>query len=459
MNNIATNLFRNSRALLGAPGASVITQDEPGLELKIGWIVVLLFFGLFVGWAILTRLDSAAYAQGAITVESHRQTVQHRDGGIIKAIHVHDGQHVKAGDVLLELKPTEVHASEASAQAEIVSLLARKARLEAEQAGLTRFAAPAEFANLPAEDQPEAEQAMKLQQHELDTRVESVTSEKAVLTQRQAELQQQIIGYRKQVVATDDQSKSIGAEISGTEALAARGFAPLNHVRSLQRQASGLIASRADLEANIAKSQQSIGEARMQALNVDDKHAEEVAKDLRDVETQLNDQSPKLTALQTQVAETVIRAPATGTVVGLDVFTVGGVIKPGEKLMDVVPDNSPLVIESRFKPEDSPDLFVGQKVQVKVSAMHDRTMSNLNGSITRVSADAETDEKTGKQYYLVEVTVPTSELANLRRRHGPETSLRPGLPVQVLAPLHKRTAFQYLTEPLNQALWRSFREH
>jgi HlyD family secretion protein len=240
--------------------------------------------------------------------------------------------------------------------------------------------------------------------------------------------------------------------------LAARGFAPMNKIRELQRQASGLVSERADLEANIAKSQQSIGEARMESLNVDDKHAEDVAKELRDVTYQLNDTSPKLTALRTQVANTVIRAPATGTVVGLNVFTVGGVIAPGQKLMDIVPENSPLVIQSQFKPEDSADIFVGQKVQVKFAALHDRTLPILKGSITRVSADAMTEEKTGKRYYLVEVTVPTSELAVLRKLHG-DTSLRPGLPVQVLAPLHKRSALQYLTEPLNQALWRSFREH
>ena len=459
MNDITTNALRQSRALLGLNDGSVITHDEPDRELKLGWVVVLLFFGLFLGWAALARLDAAAYGQGAISVESHRQTVQHKDGGIVKAIHVVEGQHVKAGDVLLELKPTEVHANETSTQSQIISLLAQKARFEAEQSGTTNITSPAEFAKLPAEAKAEVDQAMQLQQHELSTTLEAIVSQKAVLKQQQAELQQQIIGYQKQVVATDQQSKSIGAEISGTEALAARGFAPLNKVRELQRQSSGLSSTRAELTADIAKSQQAIGEARMQALNVDDKHAQDVAKQLRDVDSQLNDTSPKLTALQTQLGETVIRAPATGTVVGLTVFTVGGVIAPGQKLLDVVPDNSPLVVQSEFKPEDSPDLFIGQKVQVKFSALHDRTLSNLNGSITKVSADAISDEKTGKRYYQVEVTVPTSELAMVRKLHGPETNLRPGLPVQVLAPLKKRSAFQYLTEPLNQALWRSFREH
>jgi HlyD family secretion protein len=279
-----------------------------------------------------------------------------------------------------------------------------------------------------------------------------------VLKQRQAELEQQIIGYHKQVSATDDQSKSIGAEMSGTQALAARGFASINRVRALERSAAGLTSQRADLEANIAKSQQSIGEAKMEMLSVDDKHAEDVAKELRDVNSQLNDVSPKLAALKTQVEGTVIRAPVSGTVVGLSVFTNGGVVAPGQRLMDIVPDNSPLVIQAQFKPEDAADLNVGQQVEVKFAAIHDRTLPIVKGKLTKVSADALTDEKNNRSFYTTEVTVSPSELAMIRSHDG-KTSLRPGLPVQVLIPLRKRTALQYMIEPLNQALWRSFREH
>src|SRR5262249_13530669 len=163
---------------------------------------------------------------------------------------------VNAGDVLLELKPTEVHANAQSTQSQVISLLAQKARLEAEEAGLTTIKTPTEFAGLPDEQKPEAEQAMNLQKQELATRLEPIVSQKAVLKQRQAELGEQITGYRKQVVATDDQSKSINAEMAGTKALADRGFASINRVRALERNAAGLTASRADLQANIAKSEQ-----------------------------------------------------------------------------------------------------------------------------------------------------------------------------------------------------------
>jgi HlyD family secretion protein len=440
-------------------GPNDIDSDDPGGELRLGWLVVFLFFGLFLGWALIARLDAAAYASGDITVAVHRQTVQHRDGGIVKAIHVKEGQHVDAGQVLIELAPNEVAASEGSLQSQAISLQAQRARLEVEREGKSHVPAPPEFAALTGPEKAQAADALKLQQSELATRLSALASQKAVLRQRQAELSQQIIGYQLQIKATDDQSRSIGAELSGTKTLADKGFASINRVRALERSASGLAATRADLAANIAKSNEAIGEARMQAISVDTQHAEDVAKDLRDVNAQLNDLAPKLTSLKTQLSGTSIKAPVSGQVVGLTVFTVGGVIAPGQKLMDIVPDNSPLVVEAKVKPDDASDLYVGQQTELKFPALHDRNAPIIHGRITRLSADALTDEKAGERFYTAEVTVPAAELANIRSERLKSDALRPGLPVQVLVPLRKRTAFQYLVEPLNQALWRSFREH
>lgn len=447
--------------LINRPAAAPVDvdSDDPRLELRLGWLVVFAFFGLFLGWALIARLDAAAYAQGSIAVASHRQTVQHRDGGIIRAIHVKEGQHVQAGQVLIELAPNEVAASEGSFQSQTISLTAQRARLEAEREGRTRIVTPPEFAKLTGAEQIEANQALRLQQSELATRLGALASQKAVLRQRQAELAQQILGYQKQIETTDDQSQSIAAELAGTKTLADKGFASINRVRALERSAASLAGSRADLAANIAKSRESIGEAHMQAIGLDTQHAEEVAKALQDINSQLNDIAPKLTNMKTQLSGTAIRAPVSGQVVGLTVFTVGGVIAPGQKLLDIVPDSSPLVIEAMVKPDDAPDLFIGQETQLKFSALHDRNLPIIKGKITRISADALTDEKQGVKYYTAEVTVSPSELATLRGARVQSDALRPGLPVQVLVPLRKRTAFQYLMEPLNQSLWKSFREH
>ncbi len=145
--------------------------------------------------------------------------------------------------------------------------------------------------------------------------------------------------------------------------------------------------------------------------------------------------------------------------VGLSVFTVGGVIAPGQKILEVVPDNTPLIIEANVSPTDADDLYVGQKAEVKVTAFHERDLPVLKGEVTRISADSFSDEHTGQKYFTAEVTVPPTELKRIETARGNDRGMKAGLPVQVLVPLRNRTAFQNMIEPLTQAVWRSFREH
>ncbi|HKX21637.1 MAG TPA: HlyD family efflux transporter periplasmic adaptor subunit [Rhizorhapis sp.] len=168
---------------------------------------------------------------------------------------------------------------------------------------------------------------------------------------------------------------------------------------------------------------------------------------------------PKYNAAKDQLERTRIRAPATGTVVGLNVFTVGGVIAPGQRLMDVVPDKAMLVIEAKVSPNDADDLVIGQKAEIRFAGLHERELPILAGQVTRLSADSFQDERTGESYYTAEVTVPPAELKIIQDVRGRNFALRSGMPVQVLVPLKKRTALQYAFEPLTQSLWRSFRQH
>ena len=153
-----------------------------------------------------------------------------------------------------------------------------------------------------------------------------------------------------------------------------------------------------------------------------------------------------------------MRAPASGQVVGLSVFTLGGVIAPGQKLLDIVPTNAGLVIEARVNPQDADDTHVGQEVEVKFSSLHDRSLPVLKGTLTKLSADSFADEKTGQRYFTAEATVPGATLERLKLAEDGKFHLKPGLPAQLLIPLRKRTALEYLTQPLTEAIWRSFRE-
>ena len=426
-----------------------VTEDPRG-ELRLGWLVVFAFFGLFLGWSIFAPLDAAVTAQGYVAVEGHRQTVQHKEGGVISAINVHEGQAVHAGDVLISVAPAEVAAAERSMSSQVISLQAQRARLEAEAADRSAIERPVEFSYLSGADQGEADRAMRLQQDELHARAASLSSQRAVLRERSAQLSRSIEGYTQQIASSDRQSSLIGDELRGTESLASRGYASQNRVRALQRDQAGLGGQRADYTASIARSGAQISETQMQSLSLSTQRQEDVAKDLRDTNFQLNDLLPKLKQLKEELAATEIRAPVSGQVVGLSVFTVGGVVTPGQKLLDIVPSSARLVIDAQLPASRFDGVYIEQPAEVKVSSMHERNLPIIHGKVTEVSGDSLADEKTGARYYNVEVTVPESEAAEIRQLRGPHGGLRAGLPVEVVLPIRKRTAFEYLTEPLTQ---------
>jgi HlyD family secretion protein len=433
-------------------------HDNGRREVWIGCGIAGAFFVLFLGWAAFARLDQAAYAQGEVTVEGHRQSVQHKEGGIISALNVKEGQKVQDGQVLIEMAGADARAQESALAAQVYGLKAQQARLRAEQFGATAITWPAEFATLKGADLAEAQNAMKVQQTQFETRLAALVSQKNVLHQKSAELGKQVEGVQRQIEATDEQNRLIGEELDGVKSLAAQGFAPQTRVRSLQRNQAELSGQRGQYAANIAQAQEQQGETQLQALQLDRQHADDVATQSRDVEFQLNDSEPKLRAAQDALNREEVRAPAGGTVVGLSVFTVGGVVSPGQKLMDIVPDTAGLVIEARVNPNDADDIRVGQEVEVKFPSLHDRTLPVLKGSLTKLSADSFVDDKTNQRYFTAEATVPQATLERLKLAENGQFQLKPGLPAQVLIPLRKRTALQYLMQPLTEAIWRSFRE-
>jgi HlyD family secretion protein len=433
-------------------------QDDGRREIMAGWIIAGAFFILFLGWAAIARLDQAAYAQGEVTVEGHRQSVQHKEGGIISALNVKEGQKVQDGQVLIALAGTDAQAQESALAAQVYGLKAEQARLRTEQFGAATITWPAEFATLKGDDLVAAQNAQKVQQTQFETRAAALIAQKRVLAQKAAELKEQVGGYQRQIEATDEESKLNAEELKGVKELAAEGFAPQTRVRSLERNEAEYKGQRGQYAAGISQAQQQVGETRLQALQLDKQHADDVATRLRDVEFQLNDAEPKLRAAQDALAREQVRATASGTVVGLSVFTVGGVIAPGQKLMDIVPTNAGLVIEARLNPQDADDIHVGQEVEVKFPSLHDRTLPVLKGTLTKLSADSFVDDKTGQRYFTAEATVPEATLERLKLAENGQFRLRPGLPAQVLIPLRKRTALQYLTQPLTEAIWRSFRE-
>ena len=211
------------------------------------------------------------------------------------------------------------------------------------------------------------------------------------------------------------------------------------------------------MAAEMARAGEGMGESRMQSLSLRQQVLEEVATDLRDTQSRLSEVLPKLISAREQLQRSKVRAPATGQVVGLTVFTVGGVVAPGQTLMEVVPDNKALVIQVQLNPQDADDVFRGQEAQVRFTSVQSSRLPLLKGTVRTVSADSLSDEKTGRSFFRAEVEVPPEELKEVQGLLG-KGKLRPGLPVQVVLSTRKRTALQYILEPLTNHLWGALRE-
>ena len=279
------------------------------------------------------------------------------------------------------------------------------------------------------------------------------------LGQRVVQSSEQGRGYDRQADSTQEQLRLVEEQIRVLRPVADKGFVSQTRMRDLERARAELQGRSGQYLASVAQTRGAVGESRMQMLETERSFRERTAADLRDVESRLGEVLPKWIAARDQLERTAIRAPATGAVVGLSIFTPGGVISPGQKLMDIVPEHAALRIQARIAPDDADDLAVGQKTLVRFSGLHERRLPSLEGRLTRLSADSFIDEKTGQSFFTGEVTVPRDQLGLIQAVRGSDFALRAGMPVEVLIPLRKRTALDYALEPLIGSFWSSFREH
>jgi HlyD family type I secretion membrane fusion protein len=433
-------------------------DETPRREFRSGSMVAGLFFVGLLGGAALIPLDAGAYAEGVVAVSGHRQAVQHRDGGIVTDIMVAEGQQVQKGGVLLKVSASELVAMERGMTGEVIALLATRARLIAEQSGASSVQQPEEFASFGGADGEIARISLEGQRQLFNARRNSLAVERDVLNQRMRQHSEQIGGYSHQMAANKVQQSLIADEIGGLRELLPKGYVSLTRLRAMERTASELNGSHGAYRAEVARAAEARGEARLQIVALDKERIMEVSTQLRDVQVKLDELQPKLVALREQLGRSIVRAPASGRVVGLNVFTEGGVVAAGDKLMEIVPQDRQLIIDGKVSPTDADDLKPGMATQVRFSGLHERNLPILKGQITKVSADSFEDERTGTRFFKIEVSVSPEQL-NLIRQVRPDGGLRAGLPAEVLVPLRKRSALSYLVEPVTQSLWKAGREH
>jgi HlyD family secretion protein len=439
-----------------APPISI--DDDPAKDARAGAIAVGTFAALFLGWAGLAPLDAAATASGQISISGHSQIVQHREGGVVSAVDVAEGQHVKAGQVLMELAPEDVGAQVMSLRAGFISLQAQRARLMAELQDSPQIEWPASFAALTGDDLAAAKEAMRVQQAQFDAGTGALRAQEAINARKAAGLGEQITGSQAQLASISQQQTLLDQQLQGTQSLAAKGYASLNSVQALQRASADLAGSHQQTAANIADYRQQIAAAQLETSNLVKQRSMNAADALRETEDQLATLTPKLDAARFQLARGTLRAQTDGVVSGLTVFTAGTVVAPGQKLMEVVPDHQILIVDARIAAPEIEGVHVGQAADVRLISPGARGMPILRGSLTELSADSVTDDKSGQVYYTAQITVPKNEFDLTNQDNNGNSVARPGMPVEVMIPLHKRSAFEYLFGPLTQALWQSFRQ-
>lgn len=434
-------------------------NDSPWAEGRVAVGVIILFFGVFLGWASFVPLDAGVVGNGVVRVVGNRETVQHREGGIVSKVAVKEGDHVQQGQVLIELAATELVAQEGSMSQQAIELEAAKARLEAERDGRA-MREPAQWAGLSGERRAFADEVFRRQKEEMGVRASTLASQVRILQQRQNEGQKRISSYGEEMNALNRQDELVGQELSSLRDLAAEGFAAQARVRNTERTQAEIEQRRAQIEGQTVVTRQTTGEASLQIVSIRQQRRESIAQDLSQTDAKLGDINPKLAGVRAQLDQARVRAPATGTVVGLTIFNQGAVVRPGDRILDVVPDQREMVVEAQISSQDADDVASGMKADIRFPGLGSRGFTRIHGEVRRLSADRFKDERTGRDYFVIEIGVPPAELQKLaHEREEKEVLLRSGMPAEVIIPLRARTAMQYLWEPLDKAIWHSFREH
>jgi epimerase transport system membrane fusion protein len=427
--------------------AQLPVDDRP--TRRVGFLIVMVTFGLFGGWAVFAPLDSAALAPGVVTVKSYRKTVQHLEGGIVRELRVHDGDRVTAGDVLLVLDNTQARSETEMMRSQLIAARELEARLVAERDGA---AEPAAVPDLDASD-PRVREARDSEARIFQTRRNGLLGEIGLQEKAIRQIEEQIRGFRAIIASKQTLATSYQEEIVDLRALLAEGYVDKQRLREQERSLSRLQAEVAEHQSDSARAQVQIGEAELKILQLKKTFATEVAGQLGETRTKIYDLRERLATVQDRDKRTEVLAPESGMVMGMTVHTLGGVVNPGTPLMDIVPANEELIVEAQLSPTDIDRIVVGQLVDIRFSAFKSSATPVIEGQLLQVSADRLTNKETGTAYYLARVA-----LTETGRKTLGNLALVPGMPAEVLINTGARTLLQYLIQPASNAFARSLIE-
>lgn len=427
---------------------------------RIGLWTLGLGFGTFLLWAAFAPLDQGVPSHGMVVLDTKRKAVQHLQGGIIRQIHVREGDVVQEGDLLIKLGDATVRANYEGARQQYFSLRAAEGRLQAEQLGITRIEFDPALLDAASED-PIIGRHIEVQNALLKSRRGSLDAALGALRESARGQEALIAGYQDVARSRRNQMELLNRELSGVRGLVAEGYAPLVRQLELERQVADLTASLADLEANQIRARQSILELRQREIATRSEYAKEVDRELSGIRPEVQAAAERYKAVSLELEKTEIRAPATGQVVGLSTQTIGGVVGPGQRLMDIVPKGEGLILEAQIQPQLIDRIRAGDPVDVRFYTFPDTPQLVVEGEIHTISADVLTDPPAGMEgaggpvapYYLARVKVTPAGMEKLGNRR-----LQPGMPVEVVVKTGRRTLLQYLLHPLTKRVAASMKE-
>lgn len=422
--------------------------------LLLGFTGLFIAVGGFGVWATTAPLESGVVAPGTLTLWGKRKQVQNLDGGIIKSFKVKDGDRVEKGDVLIEFDPLIPATHVAMARVGFLAALAAEARLLAERDGAATIAWPDELASEAAQD-PRVQALVRSQQQLFEARRTQNAGDTHILESRIAQLKDQISGFEQERSASTQQLDMARQEQETVADLYAKQYTTRDRVLSIKREIFQLEGNIGALTAQMAAANKEVGETELSLAQINNKTMTDVLDQLKEAQARVLDLREQYDAARGELDRTLVRAPASGIVFNSQVHTVGGVVRGGETLLEIVPSDGPLVVEVRLRPQDVDSVQVGQSTEIKLTAFKQRTTPPLSGKVIFVSADTVTEPHSGQTYYVADIQPDGQSLGELAKLH---MQLQPGMPAETLINTGKRTAMAYLMQPLADSMSRAWRE-
>ncbi|PRW98372.1 hemolysin D [Pseudomonas fragi] len=424
-----------------AVGDSNVLQLDDTRYSRLGWLLMLGGFLGFLGWAALAPLDKGVAVSGKVMVSGHRKVVQHPSGGIVERIDVRDGDKVAAGQVLIRLKETPLLGQAQSLRSQFYDSLASEARLNAERDGVASVSFPVELTALAAE--PEVASNLALQRQLFDSRRQALLLDQQGIDESIAGAEAQLRGVRDSQASKVLQRTALTEQLQGLRELTREGYIPRNRLLDSERVYAQVLGSISEDYGRIGQLQRQVLEMRLKIRQLAEEYQKEVRTQLADTRVRTEDLRNRLASAEFELANSQLRAPVAGIVVGLDVFTEGGVIKPGQALMEIVPQGEPLLVEARVPVELADKVHAGLPVELMFSAFSQSTTPRVAGEVTLVSADRQVDERTDEPYYTLRAQVSEAGMAQLAG-----LQIRPGMPVEAFVRTGERSMLNYLFKPL-----------